>query len=146
MDAAVEDPEEGGVEEGLAGRRAFVGGFVGCEVCRPRGAAREEVCGFAGDEEDGRDEVGELVLVLVGGDGDEATLSARFFCLVVGETGPFGRGEVELDAGLGERGIGGQFLGELEGGEREAGLAEVVGADDLSEVEGGDEAGEDRMG
>ena len=87
-----------------------------------------------------------MVLVFVGGDGDEAALSARFSSLIVGEAGSFGRGEVELDARLGGRGIGGQFLGELKGGERQAGLAEVVGAYDLSEVEGGYEAGEDGMG
>ena len=97
-DAPVENPEEGGVQEGMAGSRVFVCSNVGGEVLGPCDATFEEEGVGRGDEEDGRNEDAELVVVLVGSDGDETILAADFLRLAVGETIAFSHGEVELDA------------------------------------------------
>ena len=112
----------------------FVGGNVLGEVCGSRQAAVVEVAVGCGEEEDRCDKVAQLVLVLVRRNGDEAPLAVDFFYLGVGVAAVFGAGEVEADALLDEGVVGAVVLGELQGGETEAGQVGDVGAEDLVEV------------
>ena len=95
----------------------LTGGHIRGEMSRSEAAAFEEEGVGDGDEEDGSEEVVELVVILVRGDGGEAALSANFFRLLVGEAGTLSCKEVELDVRLGRGGVRRENLGELEGGE-----------------------------
>ena len=98
--------------------------LIGCdvcsEVCRPGVAAAEEEGVGDSDEQDGRDEVAELVVLLVGCRGGEVALAAYFFRLDVGETRAFHCREMEFDVGLGRGSVRCEVFRELEGGEGEA--------------------------